>query len=147
MLPISELRGAVPYMMLRCGLPWYAALAYCAFFNALAGPIALAFLSSVHGLLYRVSWYRSLFDRFVERKRGKVQAAVDRYGWIGLMAFVAIPFPLTGAWTGALGGWLLGIKTRRILLATTAGVAIAGIIVTAVVQFGIGAFGFLLGNY
>jgi len=55
------------------------------------------------------------------------------------MVFVAIPLPITGAWTGTLGAWILGMGKRRSMLAVAAGVAIAGIIVSLVVGLGVEA--------
>jgi uncharacterized membrane protein len=54
-------------------------------------------------------------------------------------AFVAIPLPVTGAWTGTLGAWMLGIPKRKTLPAVILGVAVAGAIVTSVMLLGIGA--------
>ena len=64
---------------------------------------------------------------------------VERYGYLGIMLFVAIPLPITGAWTGTLGAWILGMDRRKSILAVAAGVVIAGVIVSLVVGLGIGA--------
>ena len=143
LLPISELRGAIPFAVAR-GVPLLPAAAFSIFCNMLAGPLAYLFLNSVHGLLYRWTAYRRFFDSFVERARAKVHPSVEKYGYWGLMVFVAIPLPLTGAWTGVLGGWILGIEMKKTMLAVAAGVFIAGCIVSGVVGFGIGALSFLI---
>ncbi len=110
----------------------------------LVGPIAWLFLSTLHRLLSRWKPYARLFERLVERARRKVHAAVERYGYWGLVVFVAIPLPFTGAWTGTLGAWVLGMKVRKSLLAVAFGVLIAGVVVTVVAFFGIKAFSFFL---
>lgn len=143
LLPISELRGAIPFAVAN-GMPLGAAFAFCVTCNAMAGPLAFLFLDSIHKLLYRWGAYHRFFDRFVERARAKVHASVAKYGYWGLMVFVAIPFPLTGAWTGVLGGWILGIERKKTIIAVAAGVLIAGIIVSAVVGLGVGALSFLI---
>lgn len=136
--PISELRGAIPYAFYR-GMPLGEAAVLAALVNALVGPIAYTFLSTVHRLLYRhLHWYVCLFDRFVERARKKVEKKVNRYGYWGIFLFVAVPFPLTGAWTGTLGAWILGLDTKRSLLAVFGGVALSAIIVTAIIALGFG---------
>ena len=95
--PISELRGAIPYAYFR-GAPLVQAALLGAGFNALIAPIAYAFLSTLHRFLYRnLAWYVSLFDRFVERARRKVEEKVSRYGYWGIFLFVAVPLPFTGA--------------------------------------------------
>jgi uncharacterized membrane protein len=86
----------------------------------------------------------TVFDRIVGRARRKVHRAVERWGYWGLTVFVCIPLPFTGAWTGVLGAWVLGMEWRRALLAVTAGVLIAGGIVTLVAFFGIRAFSIFL---
>lgn len=138
-LPISELRGAIPFALSQ-GMPWYAALLYSVFINALVAPICWIFLSTVHRLLYRWSWYKRTFDAFVERARGKVHQKVEAWGWLGIAAFVAIPLPVTGAWTGTLGAWILGLDRKKTLLSVIIGVIVAGCIVTAVSLLGISAF-------
>jgi uncharacterized membrane protein len=69
----------------------------------------------------------------------KLHRGVEKWGWLGIAAFVAIPLPMTGAWTGTLGAWVLGLSKRRTLLAVILGVAAAGAIVTAIVVLGIRA--------
>ena len=54
------------------------------------------------------------------------------------MLFVAIPLPITGAWTGTMGAWFLGLNRRRSILFIILGVVIAGIIVSTVVYTGAG---------
>lgn len=141
--PISELRGAIPYAVAN-GLPLIPAALWCVAWNALAGPVAFLFLGTFHRLFYRWKPYASLFDRFVERSRAKVHAGVEKYGYWGITLFVGIPLPLTGAWTGALGAWILGMDLKKSILAVAAGVLMAGVIVTLVVGLGVGALSFLI---
>jgi uncharacterized membrane protein len=142
-LPISELRGAIPYGIAH-GMSVPVAYLYCVALNALVGPIVYLFLFSFHRLFSLMRWYRNLFDRVVERARDRVQKKVDRFGYWGVMFFVAIPLPITGAYTGTLGAWILGLDARRTFLAVLAGVMISGVIVTAVTYFGLGALSFLI---
>ena len=136
--PISELRGAIPYA-LASGMPVLFTYLYCVALNALLGPLVYLFLQSLHILFYRMNWYHRLFDRIVERARIKVHAKVTRFGYIGIMLFVAIPLPITGAYTGTLGAWILGMEKKRIFLAVLGGVIISGTIVTLISYFGIQA--------
>jgi len=136
--PIFELRGGIPYAVAK-GMPLLGAALWCAAWNAMASPIAYIFLQTVHKLLYRWKAYASFFDRFVERARDKVKPSVDRYGFLGLALFVGIPLPFTGAWTGVLGAWMLGMEKKKAMLAILIGVLMAAVIVSIVVGFGIGA--------
>jgi uncharacterized membrane protein len=146
LLPISELRGAIPFAVAR-GIPWYFAYPFAAVFNALAAPLCWLFLSSLHKVFLRLAerpffgWYKKLFDHFVERARSKLHKNIARWGWLGLALFVAVPLPVTGAWTGTLGAWVLGLSKKRTLAAVIAGVVAAGAIVTAVTILGSGALG------
>jgi uncharacterized membrane protein len=143
-MPISELRGAIPFAIAN-KIPWYWAYLLAVTFNALIAPACWIFLATVHKLFYGTRaekgfrWYKYLFDLFVERARKKLSAKVDKWGWIGIAVFVAIPLPITGAWTGTLGSWILGISKRRTITAVIAGVLAAGVIVTIVVILGIEA--------
>jgi len=143
LLPISELRGSIPYALAN-GMPVAAAFALCVGVNVLVGPIAWLFLSTLHRLLSRWKPYAAVFERLVGRARRKVHTAVDRWGYWGLAVFVGIPLPFTGAWTGVLGAWVLGMEWRKSLAAVTAGVLAAGVIITLVASLGIKAFSFFL---
>jgi uncharacterized membrane protein len=137
-LPISELRGAIPYALAN-QMPLWLAFIYCVGWNALVGPIVYIFLGTVHKLLYRIGFYRRFFDRFIERTRNKVKDKVEKYGYLGLAIFVGIPLPVTGAYTGTLGAFILGMDRKKALLSVALGVLIAGIIVSIVSFFGIEA--------
>ena len=141
--PISELRGAIPYALYH-GMGVIPAFFLCVVVNSLIYPLLLAFISTLHRLLSRWKWYARTFDRLVERARRKVHDRVEKYGYWGLAIFVAIPFPLTGAWTGSLGAWVLGMNPRKSFVAITAGVLVAGIVVTLVAYFGIKGLSFFL---
>ena len=153
LLPISELRGGIPFAMAN-GIPWYIAWPFAAAVNALAAPLCWLFLFTIHRLLYGAAapniteniaakkpwqgfkWYRFLFDRFVERTREKLKGGIEKWGALGVAVFVAIPLPATGAWTGTIGAWVLGLPKRKTLPAVILGVIVAGAVVTAVMLLG-----------
>ena len=143
LLPIAELRGGLPYA-LAGGVPPLAAYLLCVAANALVGPLVFLFLSSLHRLLDRWPAYHRFFVRLVDRSRRRIHSVVERYGYWGLMIFVAIPLPLTGAYTGALGAWVLGMRRWKSVLFITLGVALAGLIVSLVYLLGLRALYFLL---
>ena len=134
-LPISELRGGIPFAMAN-GIPWQWAYPYCAGINALAAPACWIFLSTLHRLFLKMAWYENFFGRFVERARIKLRSPMERWGWLGIAAFVAIPLPMTGAWTGTLGAWALGLGKRKTMLAVILGALVAGAVVTAAMSLG-----------
>jgi uncharacterized membrane protein len=137
-LPISELRGAIPFAIAK-NIPWYSACAIAVLCNALVAPVCWIFLSTLNKLFLKIPLYKKFFGRFIERSRSKLQQKVERWGWLGVTLFVAIPLPITGAWTGTLGAWVMGLSKRKAMLAVALGVAAAGIIVTVVTLLGIQA--------
>jgi uncharacterized membrane protein len=143
-MPISELRGAIPFAIAN-NIPWYWAYLFAVTINALIAPACWIFLATVHKFFYGISpekgmgWYKNFFDRFVERARKKLSVQFEKWGWLGIAIFVGIPLPITGAWTGTLGSWVLGVSRRRTMLAVIIGVLISGAIVSAAVMLGIEA--------
>jgi uncharacterized membrane protein len=133
MMPVLELRGALPAAILG-GMPLWQAYLLAVLGNMIPVPIILLLLDPVTRFIRR--WERG--DRFVEwlfnrtRLKGK---NIEKYEMWGLMVFVAIPFPATGAWTGSMAGFLFGLKNYKILAACFAGVCIAGVIMTLLSVF------------
>lgn len=145
LLPISELRGAIPYGLATGGdLVWIAPLAVG--INALVPLLAFVFLDTVHKLLLKWKWYEKLFTTISTKALGKIHEKVEKYGYAGLLVFVAIPLPVTGAWTGALGAWLLGMNRKKSSVMIAIGVTVAGIIVSLVVLLGIKGLNFFIKN-
>jgi len=136
-IPVSELRGAIPYAYFN-GVPMWLSAVIGVLSNALVPFIGFFFLSTIHRLLDKWHFYHNLFEKTVARARSKVGEKVSKYGLLGLMLFVAIPLPITGAWTGTLGAWVLGLDRKKSILFVLLGVLIAGIIVTTVVYTGAG---------
>jgi len=88
----------------------------------------------------KLKLYRKTFDYFLERTRRRVGPKVEKYGYLGLTLFVAIPLPVTGAVTGTLGAWFFKMEKKKSFLAVFLGVIIAGLIVSIVSVFGIHIF-------
>lgn len=133
MLPIFELRGGIP-----CGAAfhfvWWRTYLMAVLGNMIPVVPLLLFLDPVSSWLRRRA---ALADKFFEwlfaRTRRRTEAGIQKYGiFFGLMIFVAIPLPVTGAWTGCAAAFLFGIKFRYSLPAVLAGVLIASIIVSIV---------------
>lgn len=143
LLPISELRGAIPYALSQ-GMPIVPAYLICVGTNILVGPLVFLFLSTLHRIFYFLRFYRVIFDKIVKRSRKRIEEKINRFGYWGLVIFVAIPLPITGAYTGALGAWVLAMKKRKSFTAIAAGVIIAGFIVTLVSVLGIKALNIFL---
>jgi len=135
MAPVSELRGGIPWAILN-GVNPITAYIVCVLANIAIVPVIFLFLKTLNGYFCRIKPYKKLFDKFVERTRKKLHKKVEKYGYFGLTLFVAIPLPVTGAWTGTLGAWLFGMDKLKSMLAILLGVLIAGVIVTTVMLVG-----------
>jgi uncharacterized membrane protein len=129
MLPVSELRGAIPYAITLGGLSWQEAYIIAIIGNFIPVLPILYFIGPVSDWLRRFKF----FDRFFEwlfartRRKGKL---IEKFEVIGLILFVAIPLPVTGAWTGTLAAFLFGVRKRLAIPAIIAGICIAGCVVT-----------------
>jgi uncharacterized membrane protein len=130
-LPISELRGGLPFALAH-DVPWIVSIPLCVIVNSLVGPLVYLFLSSLHRGFARWRIYARFFNRIVARARTKLKAKVDRYGYWGVVLFVAIPLPITGAYTGTLGAWVLGMERKKTILAVATGVTISGLVVAVI---------------
>lgn len=135
LLPISELRGAIPYGFLA-GLNPALVFIIAVASNILVIPIVYFFLDYIHNHLLAISIYRNFVEKFIERTRKKAHPYIAKYGYLGLAIFVGIPLPVTGAYTGTLAAWLLGMERKKAMLALALGVVMAGVIVTAIMMTG-----------
>jgi uncharacterized membrane protein len=129
MLPIFELRGALPYALTLGKLPLAQAFPIAVLGNMVPIPFIMFLLEPGTRLVSRVAPGKRFVDWLFARTRARSEK-VRKYETLGLILFVAIPLPVTGAWTGALAAHLCGLKKGRSLLAITCGVCIAGIVVS-----------------
>ncbi|AGG07766.1 putative small multi-drug export protein [Dehalococcoides mccartyi BTF08] len=110
-LPVSELRGALPLAINVLGIPWYWAYLIALAGNLLPIPVILVLLEKVLNLLERFSFMRG-FTRWIYALGQRRSTPVEKYKRIGLMMLVAVPLPVTGAWTGSLVEVVLGLNQR-----------------------------------
>ena len=135
-LPISELRGAIPFAYFN-GIPLLLSAIIGGGANLFVFPMAMLFLTYFHAFFYsHFSWYVSLFDKTVVKTRHKLSKKVALYGLLGITLFVAIPLPITGAYTGTLGAWILGLPIKKSFIAVSFGVLISTIIVSSILLIG-----------
>ncbi len=133
--PIAELRGAIPVAITLFDFSWYYAFLLAIIGNLFPVPFILLFLDAATRLLSKVALFRRILNWLFERtrRRGRI---IERYKRIGLVLFVAIPLPVTGAWTGSLAAVLFGLNLRHAFLSICIGVVIAGVIVTCLSLLG-----------
>ena len=133
MLPIAELRGAIPWALAPApvggGMAWQDAYVYAVIGNIVPVIPLLLLLESFSSALRRYPLFGRFFEWLFERTRRKSKT-VQRYGALGLILFVGIPLPVTGAWTGSVAAFLFGIRFRYAFPAIVGGVLVAGVVVT-----------------
>lgn len=140
MLPVIELRGGMIAAKLL-GLDLNIAFLICYIGNLVPIPFILLFIRRIFSLLRR----RKSFAKFIEKLERKTMLKSEKasqYKGLGLLAFVAIPLPGTGGWTGALLAALMEMRFRVSLPLIALGVLIADLIM-ALLSYGLpGLFGF-----
>jgi len=133
MVPIIELRGAIPMAIVVWQLSALSAFTWAVVGNIIPVFFILWWLEPVaQWLEKKSSAARRALEWLFNRTRRKFNHNYETYGLIGLVIFVAIPLPGTGAWTGALAAWLFNIPFKKAVPAIVAGVIGAGIIVTLI---------------
>ena len=126
--PISELRGGIP-LGISLGLDPLFTFFMAIIANALIFfPVFFALRLFYDKVLFRIPLFNKYLDSL--RKRGK--PVVDKYGFWGLFLFVAVPLPLTGAYTGTILAWLLGMDWKKAFPAIGLGVVVAGVVVLSI---------------
>ena len=131
MVPVVELRGAIPFGVVR-GLNLWTAIIASILGNLIPVPFIILFIRKIF------AWMRAHMPKLdglvtrMEKKAEKNRAAVEKYAFWGLVILVAIPLPGTGAWTGALVAAMMEMRLKRAFPAIAIGVAIAGVIVSVI---------------
>lgn len=134
-LPVSELRGAIP-LALSFGMPLLKAFWLSFLGNILIIVPALFLFAPISNRLRKFKACSRFFDWVFERTKRNADK-VQKYEALGLFLFVAIPLPMTGAWSGVIAASLFKIKFRYAFIAIFTGVICAGIIVSTLCSLGI----------
>lgn len=144
MLPIIELRGAIP-MAFAMGLPWWQAYLISVVGNLLPVPFILLLINIVIKWMAssKVKFFNKIANFLLERVEKK-RDRIEKYSFWGLCFFIAVPLPVTGAWTGSLVAAVIGMKPWKAFLSALLGVLIAGAVVTLIVYGGIGFLAWLI---
>ena len=130
MLPILELRGGMVAAALF-DLPYVRALIICIIGNLIPIPFLLLFIRKILEWMKKFK-HMGKIAIWLETKTLKKRKQIDRYGFWGLILFVGIPLPGTGAWTGSLLASLLYLPVKKCTVAATIGVFLAAAIMSIV---------------
>lgn len=141
MLPIIELRGALPYGVFVLKMPIMKVFGLSVIGNLIPAPFIIylakffidKMLESENEKIVKFASY--LRDRGLKRSE-----QIEKYTFWGLVLFVGVPLPGTGAWTGSLIASLLQLDQKKSVFAVVVGVLMAGCIVSALIKTGIMLF-------
>lgn len=133
MLPVTELRFSIPFALQVLNLPIWSAFLWSILGDIIPAILIIYFIGPISKVLRK--HFKSA-DRFFSwlfaKTRRRFDSGYATWGKIALMFFVAIPLPGTGAWTGSIAAWLFDISKRESILYITAGVILAGVLVTLI---------------
>ena len=131
MLPISELRGAIPVAIGVYHLNPIEAYFLAVIGNIIPVVFILKYIDPVSEyLMSKFKFFNKFFTHLFEHTRRKHNDKFEKWGALALITFVAIPLPVTGGWSGALAAFVFGIPFRKALPLIFLGIMIAGVIVT-----------------
>lgn len=135
LLPVFELRAGMPLAIdyaLKTSMPVITVILLVILVNCLVVLLVFWFLDVFHNGLLNFRWYNALYKGYLKRIRGKVDRFEERHatcGFLALVLFVAVPLPGTGAWTGCIVSWILGLERKQSIAAIMLGVIMAGILI------------------
>ena len=133
--PGTELRLGLPVAMLYAqdnGVSLILIFLLIVLINILLIFFIFFFLDHLHKWLMKFELYEKFFKASLKRFQKRVDKFEKRHATLGFLAltlFVAIPLPGTGAWSGSLISWILGLDRKKSILAIALGVLIAGLLI------------------
>ena len=134
LMPILELRGGLIAATLL-GLDAVPSFIICFIGNIIPIPFILWFITPIFNRMKKMKMFSGLVEK-LEKKAMSKKDKIEKLQYIGLLLFVGIPLPGTGAWTGSLIAALLDMNKKKALVAALLGVIMAGIIMM-ILSFGV----------
>lgn len=133
--PLGEARVGIPYGA-ATGVNMYVCFLAGWIASLLIFPIFYKGISTMNHYLWRYRWYKKSAVWVAKRARQNTKTSIQKYGAWGLMVFVMIPLPITGAYAGTIAAYLLKMDYKKSLIATSIGVTISCIIMTVISYLG-----------
>ena len=127
MIPILELRGALLVAGPLLGVPVATAIPLCIIGNIIPVPFILLLITPIFKWMKGTKTFKPMVDKLEAQAMSKSDK-IEKYEFWGLVLFVGIPLPGTGAWTGSLIAALLGVKFKKAFPAVILGICIATVI-------------------
>lgn len=147
-IPMSEVRGAIPYGILVAKLDPMLVFIVSTLGNLTIIYPLLVTLNGIEKIFLKKlelgkekkSFLKKILSKyfyFTEKTRKKVNPYIDKYGVMGLAVYTSIPLPFTGAWTATLAAHILGMRKRTAFLSVGLGVILASLLVFSMVFLGV----------
>ena len=134
LLPIIELRGGLIAASIL-GVDFLKAFVICFLGNIIPVPFILLLIEKIFDLMKKWNPTKKIVTKLEEKTLSKSEQ-INKYGYLGLLLFVGIPLPGTGAWTGTLLAVLLKLNKKKSFIFISLGVLLAGIIMS-ILSYGI----------
>ena len=132
LLPIAESRLSIPYGIMN-GVDLFTVILLSIIGNIIPAPLILLTMNRIEKCIMNFSnenIIKKLFIKYISNLRKRSEKLIEKYGFLGLAIFIAIPLPATGVWTGSIIAYIFGINLKRAFFAILTGLIIAIIIIT-----------------
>ena len=142
LLPFLELRASIPYGILS-GMDRVSVFLVAVVVNIVLGLILYPFVGWLVRMGTSISFVDTIYQRYVVKIQKKLHKLTEKYGEWAIAAFIAVPLPGSGVYSGALAAYLIGLEYKKFVVACIVGVVIAGVLVSLIAATGFGAALFL----
>jgi len=137
MIPWIESRYVIPYALWEFNWELWQVFPLAVLGNMLPIPFVLLFFKFVEKFLRRFRFWAKLMDRLFKGTRERADGKIIKYEYLGLIMFVAVPLPFTGAWTGSLIAYLFDLKFSKSVLTILLGVILSATITVILYSTGL----------
>ncbi len=137
MIPWIESRYVIPYALWEFNWELWQVFPLAILGNMLPIPFVLLFFKFVEKFLRRFRFWTKVMDWLFKRTRERTDGKIIKYEYLGLIMFVAVPLPFTGAWTGSLIAYLFDLKFSKSVLTILLGVIISATITVILYSTGL----------
>jgi len=133
MLPVTELRAAIPVAIIKYNISPWLAFVYAVLGNALMGTVVLLAVEPVTKIIIeKVGFIHRIWMKYIDRLHKKHKESFEKWEALALIIFIAIPLPMTGAFSGAVAASIFQIPPKKAITYIFLGCFIAGMIVTGI---------------
>ena len=137
MIPFLESRYIIPYAMWEFNWYWWEAFPLAFLGNIIPIPFVLIFFKYFENYMRKYNFWTKIIDKIFDKTRTKANNKIEKYETLGLLVFVAIPLPFTGAWTGSLIAYLFNLNFYKSLITISIGIIISSTIMIILYSTGL----------